>query len=128
MMKNIPILFIFIFMASSHVLMIRSNYIHPLVIIPGSGGNQLEARLSREYRSSSLFCRLIQNNKDKDGWFRLWFDPTVLLSPFTRCFAERMTLYYREDINDYRNAPGVETRVPDFGSVEGLLYLDPRLK
>lgn len=102
--------------------------LNPLVIIPGSGGNILEARLSADYKPSSLFCRLITTQKNKDGWFRLWFDPTVLLAPFTRCFAERMMLYYHEDIDDYRNAPGVETRAPDLGSTKGLLYLDPHIK
>lgn len=123
-MKNTHIFILIILM--SFLLQI-SNALHPLVIIPGSGGNQLEARLNKDYKPSSLFCGLITSRK-KDGWFRLWFDPTVLLSPFTRCFAERMTLYYHEDIDDYQNAPGVETRVPDFGSTRGLLYLDPHLK
>ncbi|KAF7850352.1 hypothetical protein BT93_L5607 [Corymbia citriodora subsp. variegata] len=39
-----------------------------------------------------------------------------------------MTLYYDRTADDYRNAPGVETRVRRFGSVESLLHLDPYLK
>ncbi|KAB1203963.1 Lecithin-cholesterol acyltransferase-like 1 [Morella rubra] len=30
--------------------------IHPLILIPGSGGNQLEARLTAGYKPSTLFC------------------------------------------------------------------------
>ncbi|KAL0283455.1 UNVERIFIED_CONTAM: Lecithin-cholesterol acyltransferase-like 1 [Sesamum radiatum] len=94
-----------------------------------SGGNQLEARLTAEYKSSSLLCsRWYPLKKDPDGWFRLWFDPTVLFKPFTKCFNERMMIYYDPDVDDYHNAPGVETRVPDFGSTQGLLYLNPNLK
>ncbi|KAK3030248.1 hypothetical protein RJ639_038371 [Escallonia herrerae] len=100
--------------------------LHPLILIPGSGGNQLEARLTADYKPVSLFCNRAGWNKG--GWFRLWFDPSVLLAPFTRCFAQRMMLYYDPDLDDYRNAPGVETRVPHFGSTESLLYLDPHLK
>lgn len=103
--------------------------IHPLILIPGSGGNQLEARLTAGYKPSTLFCnRWYPARKNKDGWFRLWFDLSVLLSPFTRCFAERMMLHYDPDLDDYRNFPGIETRVPKFGSTQSLLYLDPYLK
>lgn len=104
--------------------------LHPLVLIPGSGGNQLEARLTADYKPSSLLCALAapRQGAHTGGWFRLWFDPSVLVPAFTRCFAERMTLYYHADLDDYRNAPGVETRVPHFGSTQSLLYLDPHLK
>lgn len=103
--------------------------LHPVVLIPGSGGNQLEARLTEKYKPSSLVCnRWYPLKKDPDGWFRIWFDPSVLLRPFTKCFNQRMMIYYDPDEDDYHNAPGVETRVPHFGSTESLLYLDPNLK
>lgn len=104
--------------------------LHPLILVPGNGGNQLEARLTDEYKPSSLFCdRWLTYRPNKDGWFRLWFDlSAVILAPLTKCFAERMTLYYDTVLDDYYNAPGVETRVPDFGSTPSLLYLDPHLK
>lgn len=101
---------------------------HPVILIPGAGGNQLEARLTEEYRPSSLACRLWPPVRGRGGWFRLWFDPSVLLAPLTRCFADRMMLYYDAGADDYRNAPGVETRVSDFGSTSTLRYLDPNLK
>ncbi|CAA0843357.1 Protein PHLOEM PROTEIN 2-LIKE A10 [Striga hermonthica] len=103
--------------------------LYPLILIPGSGGNQLEARLTEKYKPSSLLCnRWYPLNKDPDGWFRLWFDPTVLLRPFTKCFSQRVMVYYDPDEDDYHNAPGVETRVLRFGSTDSLLYLDPNLK
>ncbi|KAL6995326.1 Lecithin-cholesterol acyltransferase-like 1 [Sarracenia purpurea var. burkii] len=103
--------------------------LHPLILVPGNGGNQLEARLTAEYEPSSLFCtRRHPARKDKDGWFRIWFDFSVLLAPYTQCFARRMTLRYDADVDDYRNAPGVEFRVSDFGSTKSLLYLNPTLR
>ncbi|KAM0841546.1 hypothetical protein ACQ4PT_058971 [Festuca glaucescens] len=102
--------------------------LHPVILIPGSGGNQLEARLTDDYRPSSLTCRVWPPVRGRAGWFRLWFEPSVLLAPLTRCFAERMMLYYDRDADDYRNAPGVETRVSDFGSTSTLRYPDPTLK
>ncbi|KAJ1293762.1 hypothetical protein BS78_01G094000 [Paspalum vaginatum] len=101
---------------------------HPVILIPGTGGNQLEARLTEDYKPSSLACRVWPLVRGRGGWFRLWFDPSVLLAPLTRCFAERFKLFYDADADDYRNAPGVETRVTDFGSTSTLRYLDPNLK
>ncbi|XP_066317349.1 lecithin-cholesterol acyltransferase-like 1 [Miscanthus floridulus] len=42
-----------------------------------------------------------------------------------RCFAEQMAAVYDAASDDYRNAPGVETRVPFFGSTRGFRYPDP---
>ncbi|KFK28803.1 hypothetical protein AALP_AA7G050500 [Arabis alpina] len=95
---------------------------HPLILVPGNGGNQLEARLDKDYKPGSFWCMR------SGGWFTLWFDPTVLLSPFTKCFNERMLLYYDADLDDYQNAPGVHTRVPHFGSTKSLLCLNPLLR
>ncbi|KAG5543675.1 hypothetical protein RHGRI_016436 [Rhododendron griersonianum] len=106
-----------------------SSNLHPLVLVPGNGGNQLQGRLTAEYKSPSLFCtRRHPARKDKEGWFRLWFDFSVILAPYTQCFAQRMTLHYDAGVDDYRNTPGVETRVSGFGSVKSLLYLDPSFK
>lgn len=106
-----------------------SNNLNPLILIPGNGGNQLEAKLTTQYKPSSLICEpWYPLFKKKNGWFRLWFDSSVLLAPFTQCFASRMTLYYDQELDDYFNAPGVLTRVPQFGSTYSLRYLNPRLK
>ncbi|GAB4852378.1 hypothetical protein Ancab_016570 [Ancistrocladus abbreviatus] len=111
-----------------------SSSLHPVILVPGNGGNQLEARLTSDYKPSSLLCKRWRHrdydhsNQKEDGWYRIWFDPSVLLAPFTKCFAERMMLYYDPVSDDYYNAPGVETRVPQFGSTQSLLYLDPHLK
>ncbi|KAL9225648.1 hypothetical protein vseg_001547 [Gypsophila vaccaria] len=114
----------------AHCITSNNTRHHPIVLVPGAGGNQLEARLTRDYSPSSLICKVYPGrfHKDKDGWYRIWFDSTVLIAPYTKCFAERMTLRYDVDADDYFNAPGVETRVPHFGSTESLLYLDPSLK
>ncbi|GAV56610.1 LACT domain-containing protein [Cephalotus follicularis] len=106
-----------------------SRSLHPIILVPGTGGNQLEGRLTESYKATSILCnRWYPIKKDKEGWFRLWFDTSVILAPFTECFAQRMTLHYDNDLDDYVNAPGLQTRVPHFGSTHSLLYLDPNLK
>ncbi|GAB2269584.1 hypothetical protein Dimus_004506 [Dionaea muscipula] len=119
------------------------SLLHPVILVPGTGGNQLEARLTADYKPSSLLCRTWRyrygrlniiggdddpTTIDRDGWYRIWFDPKMLAAPFTKCFSERMMLYYDPVADDYHNAPGVEMRVPHFGSTKSLLYLDPSLK
>ncbi|GLJ28382.1 hypothetical protein SUGI_0558430 [Cryptomeria japonica] len=98
---------------------------YPVVIVPGTGGNQVEARLTADYKPSGLFCRRWLWEKD---WFTIWFDLSVIVPPFTECFAERMSLVYDSHEDEYINAPGVETRVPYFGSTKGMQYLDPKFK
>ncbi|THG16127.1 hypothetical protein TEA_006569 [Camellia sinensis var. sinensis] len=116
-------------MAMMMVYTCQGSNLHPLIVVPGNGGNQLEARLTVEYKAPSLLCsKQPPPKKDKEGWFTLWLDISVLLSQYTQCFAEQMTLYYDADLDDYRNAPGVETRVSRFGSTESMLYLDPDFK
>lgn len=103
--------------------------LHPLILIPGAGGNQLEASLTSKYKSTSLWCKKwYPLKKDSEGWFRIWFDLSVLLAPFTKCFNQRMKLYYQTHLDDYYNAPGINTRITHFGSTKSLLYLDPNLQ
>ncbi|KAJ8762549.1 hypothetical protein K2173_007988 [Erythroxylum novogranatense] len=127
---KVPIVNLYIVLSMAVMCICKATSdLHPLILVPGTGGNQLEARLTRDYKPTSLVCnRWYPVLKQKGGWFRLWFDPSVLFAAFTQCFADRMMLYYEKDLDDYSNAPGVETRVPHFGSTESLLCLDPSLK
>lgn len=109
----------------SYVERTSKNGLHPVVIVPGTGGSQLEARLTDEYNTSSATCRRWSWERD---WFRIWFDVSVLVGPLTDCFAERVSLVYDPHADEFHNTPGVETRVPYFGTTNGMQYLDPSLK
>ncbi|CAN6301700.1 unnamed protein product [Urochloa humidicola] len=51
------------------------------------------------------------------GWFGLWTNRTWAMDPdHAACFVEQMRLVYDPVLGDYRNLPGMETRVPCFGS------------
>ena len=100
-----------------------NRHLAPVVIVPGTGGNQLEARLTSEYEATKPWCYSF--TKD---YFRLWLDVKTLVPPFTSCFADRLSLDYNPDTDSYSNIKGVETRVPYFGSTDGIEYLDPALK
>jgi lysophospholipase-3 len=96
----------------------------PVVVVPGYASNELDARLTELYRtSSSPRCAARRGQ----GWFRLYLNHTALEDPAElRCFAEQMTAVYdAASGGDYRNVPGVETRVPYFGSTRAFRYPDP---
>jgi lysophospholipase-3 len=94
-----------------------------VVIVPGTGGNQLEARLTADYEANKPWCHSFRKD-----YFRLWLDVKTLFPPFTTCFADRLSLDYNSQSDAYSNIKGVETRVPFFGTTEGMEYLDPSLK
>ena len=56
----------------------------PVIIIPGDGGNQIEARLTDKPSAPHWFCA-----KNSD-WFRLWLDPSQLLPGYVDCWADNM--------------------------------------
>lgn len=91
--------------------------INPVVIVPGDGSNQLEARLNKPSTVSWLCSK-------KADWFRLWLDASQLLVS-TSCWADNIKLLYDEEHNTLSNNIGVETRVPDFGGTSSIEELDP---
>ncbi|KAJ7297080.1 hypothetical protein O6H91_Y081600 [Diphasiastrum complanatum] len=96
----------------------------PVVLVPGTGGNQVYARLTNAYKPGSVLCW----SWGDSSFFRLWLSVLQIVPPFTQCFAERMKLEYNADTKRFQNAEGVETKVPYFGSTESMEYLDPALK
>jgi lysophospholipase-3 len=91
--------------------------LHPLVLVPGLTCNELEARLTDAYRPSVPRCGAMKGK----GWFGLWANCSDLPAHhYVQCFLEQMTLVYDPVANDYRNLPGVETRVRSFGSTWGF--------
>ncbi|XP_012699620.2 lecithin-cholesterol acyltransferase-like 1 [Setaria italica] len=96
--------------------------LHPVVLVPGLLCSDLEARLTEAYKPSAPRCGAMKGN----GWFGLWKNASDLAAnDYVDCFLEQMRLVYDPAINDYRNLPGVETRVPNFGSARGFHCKDP---
>ncbi|CAA6667465.1 unnamed protein product [Spirodela intermedia] len=93
--------------------------LHPLVLIPGDG-EPAGGPYYKDYKPSSLVCKwwTRQPAAEGGGGGTVSGSTPSSFSPFTRCFSSTTT----------GNAPGVETRVPGFGSTEALRYLDPSLR
>uniref|UniRef100_A0A0D3HBH6 Lecithin-cholesterol acyltransferase-like 1 n=1 Tax=Oryza barthii TaxID=65489 RepID=A0A0D3HBH6_9ORYZ len=99
--------------------------LHPVVLLPDTTCSQLEARLTDAYVPPSPQCAA--HHKDHDGrWLRLWKNTTELDDPAVApCVADQLRLVFDHVAGDYRNVPGVETRVLDFGSTRGFLADEP---
>jgi len=91
--------------------------LHPMVLVPGLTCSELEARLTDAYRPTLPHCGAMKGK----GWFGLWANCSDLLAHhYVPCFVEQMSLVYDPAAGDYRNLPGVETRVRNFGSSRGF--------
>nr|CAB3497509.1 unnamed protein product [Digitaria exilis] len=96
--------------------------VHPVVLVPGMGCGDLEARLTEAYLTSTPRCSAMKGK----GWFELWKNVSELAAhDYMDCFLEQMRLVYDPSINEYRNLAGVETRVPNFGSPRGFRNKNP---
>ncbi|TVU39406.1 hypothetical protein EJB05_12823, partial [Eragrostis curvula] len=101
---------------------VGANELHPIVLLAGLGCSDIEARLTEAYRPSTPSCGAMKGK----GWFSLWENATDLVThDYLQCFEEQMRLVYDPAVNDYRNLPGVETRIPKFGSVRGFHDKNP---
>ncbi|EAZ23628.1 hypothetical protein OsJ_07326 [Oryza sativa Japonica Group] len=92
--------------------------LHLIFVVPGVGCSNLEARLTEAYRPSvQPSCGALKGK----GWFGLWDNSSDLSTyHYGDCFKEQMSLVYDPVSNDYRNLPGVETRVANFGIARGF--------
>ncbi|CAL5008060.1 unnamed protein product [Urochloa decumbens] len=96
--------------------------LHPIVLVPGASCPNIEVRLTEPYMPSVPRCGAMKGT----GWFELWVNASdVLAHDYVECFKEQMSLIYDPVSNDYRNLPGVETRVPNFGSARGFRDKEP---
>ncbi|CAL4917590.1 unnamed protein product [Urochloa decumbens] len=109
-----------------------ASVLHPVVLLPGFGCSQLDARLTDAFDPASWApscCGGVLRGTKK-GWFRLWNNHTALQEDLALvpCYAELLRLVYDPAGGDYRNVPGVETSVVAFGTTRGFGYGDPAMR
>ncbi|CAN6170160.1 unnamed protein product [Urochloa humidicola] len=98
--------------------------LHPVVLVPGFSCSQFDARLTDEYEPPTPGCGV---RKQGSGWFRLWENYTALQADpaLLPCYQDQLRLVYDRAAGDYRNAPGVKTRVVGFGTTRSFRFDDP---
>jgi len=88
----------------------------PLVIVPGSMGSILEAKLDKPDTVSALCSQ-------KKDWYTLWITQSALIA--SNCFFDNVYLKYAGN-GKMTEPEGVETRVPFYGkSTRGIKCLLP---
>ncbi|CAN6304544.1 unnamed protein product [Urochloa humidicola] len=106
--------------------------LYPVLLLPGFACSQLDARLTGAFdpASAAPSCGGGVLKGKEEGWFRLWNNHTALQEDpaLLPCYAELLRLVYDPVAGDYRNVPGVETRVVAFGTTRGFSYGDPAIK
>lgn len=78
----------------------------------------MEARLSKP-DSVHYYC---EKNAD---FFNIWLNPKLLVPLVVDCWIDNVRLIYDPVTRTTRNPPGVETRIPGFGTPDVVEWLDP---
>lgn len=91
----------------------------PVIFVPGDGGSQIDAIINKK-DSIHFFCE-----KSTDTYFNLWLNKELLVPFVIDCWIDNVRLVYNRTTRKTQNSPGVETRVPGFGSSETVEWIDP---
>ncbi|XP_033208976.1 group XV phospholipase A2-like [Belonocnema kinseyi] len=91
----------------------------PVVLIPGDGGSQVEARLNKT-SAVHYICE-----KTSSGFFNIWLNLELLVPVVIDCWIDNMKLIYDNVTRRTSNQDGVEIRIPGWGDPFVVEYLDP---
>ncbi|CAD5212350.1 unnamed protein product [Bursaphelenchus xylophilus] len=94
---------------------------NPIILIPGDGGSQLQANLTGKPSTVHYLC----DSKTAD-FFDLWLDIESFVPVKIDCWADNMKLLFNESTGQSENSPGVDVKVPGFGGIDTVEWLDPR--
>jgi len=97
----------------------RRNQAHPVILIPGDGGTQVEAKLNKT-SGPHYFC-----TKKTNYWFDLWVNIELIGPLLLDCFIDNMRLEYNNVTRKSASPKGVQIRFPGFGNTTNMDYLDP---
>lgn len=91
----------------------------PVIFVPGDGGSQMDAIINKK-DSIHFFCQ-----KSTDTYFNLWLNKELLVPFVIDCWIDNIRLVYNSTTRKTQNSPGVEVRIPGFGTSETVEWIDP---
>ncbi|KAJ3653351.1 hypothetical protein Zmor_012607 [Zophobas morio] len=112
-LHNLKIVCLFMVIATT------SAGLNPVLLIPGDGGSQVEAKLNK----SSVVHYICE--KTTADYFNIWLNMELLVPIVIDCWIDNIKLVYENATRTTRNNDGVETRIPGFGGTETVEWLDP---
>merc|ERR1740137_65413 len=96
--------------------------LHPIILIPGDGGSQIEARLNKT-STNHWWCSKVSD------WYDLWLNIEEMLTLMVQCWSDNTKLSYNSTTRTTSNAEGVETRIPGFGNTTtSVEYIDKSMR
>lgn len=93
--------------------------IYPVVLIPGDGGSQMEAKLNKT-NAIHYICE-----KTTSDYFNIWLNMELLVPYVIDCWIDNIKLQYDNVSRTTSNTDGVTIRVPGWGNTETVEWLDP---
>lgn len=97
----------------------KQQRLSPVILVPGDGGSQLEAKLNK----TSVVHYLCE--KISKDFFNVWLNIELLVPVIIDCWIDNVKLTYDNVTRTTRNQDGVDIRVPGWGDPSVIEYLDP---
>ncbi|XP_020313356.1 phosphatidylcholine-sterol acyltransferase-like isoform X2 [Oncorhynchus kisutch] len=97
---------------------VSNNSTPPVLIVPGTAGNQLEAKIDKPSRVHWM-CY-----KKTDDFFTLWIDLNMFMPIGINCWIDNIRIVYNRTTRKSSNSAGVSVRVPGFGQTYTVEFLD----
>lgn len=112
---NLTIIFVYL----TVFFVLTQATLNPVILIPGDGGAQLEARLNKT-NVVHYICE-----KTSNDFFNIWLNMELLVPVVIDCWIDNIKLIYDNITRTTRNPDGVDIRVPGWGGTETVEWLDP---
>lgn len=84
--------------------------LNPVVLIPGDGGSQVEAKLNKS-SAVHYICE-----KTTNDYFNIWLNLELLVPIVIDCWIDNIKLIYDNVTRTTRNSDGVDIRVSGWGA------------
>lgn len=97
----------------------KNKQLSPVILIPGDGGSQVEAKLNKTSVVHYL-CEKVSNE-----FFNIWLNLELLVPVAIDCWIDNMKLNYNNVTRTTTNQDGVDIRIPGWGDPFVVEYLDP---
>lgn len=106
-------------MQSVRLWHVKTTQISPVILIPGDGGSQIEAKINKT-SVVHYICERVSND-----YFSLWLNMELLVPVVIDCFIDNLKLNYDNVTRSTSNQPGVDIRIPGWGNPLVVEYIDP---